>query len=119
MKERDASVEGIEWRLMDVRYMEGMEDASVDVAFDKGTFDAMIHGSPWSPLKEVTENTSAYLRQVGHIPFPKAYVQATLEKIASLSSHIRDKCLGTLGNSQPLRVLYKCGMKMRRCRRGS
>ncbi|KAK0648098.1 S-adenosyl-L-methionine-dependent methyltransferase [Cercophora newfieldiana] len=66
MKERHAGY-GIEWRWMDVRDMKTLEDASVDVAFDKGTLDAMIHGSPWSPPKEVKDNTSAYLREVHRV----------------------------------------------------
>lgn len=37
---------GIEWRLMDVCDMKELGDASVDVAFDKSTLNAMIHGSP-------------------------------------------------------------------------
>jgi hypothetical protein len=64
MTERHAGTEGIEWRLMDVRDMKGVDGNSVDVAFDKGTLDAMIHGSPWSPPREVRDNTSAYLREV-------------------------------------------------------
>lgn len=55
---------GIEWRLMDVRDMESICDASVGVAFDKSTLDAMIHGSPWNPPQEVRDNVSAYLREV-------------------------------------------------------
>ncbi|KAK0712741.1 hypothetical protein B0T26DRAFT_873075 [Lasiosphaeria miniovina] len=41
-----AATPGIEWRLMD------------------GTLDAMIHGSLWSPLQDVRDNTAAYLREV-------------------------------------------------------
>ncbi|KAM7183485.1 S-adenosyl-L-methionine-dependent methyltransferase [Naviculisporaceae sp. PSN 640] len=66
MKQKHAQY-GIEWRLMDVRDMKGMDDSSVDVAFDKGTLDAMIHGSPWSPPQEVKDNTSAYLREVHRV----------------------------------------------------
>ncbi|KAK0736324.1 S-adenosyl-L-methionine-dependent methyltransferase [Apiosordaria backusii] len=66
MKDQHAKY-GIEWRLMDVRDMKGVEDASVDVAFDKGTLDAMIHGSPWTPPQEVRDNTSAYLREVHRV----------------------------------------------------
>jgi hypothetical protein len=37
--------------------MKEIEDGSIDVAFDKGTLDAMICGSPWSPPDEVLENS--------------------------------------------------------------
>ncbi len=53
--------------MMDVRDMKGVDDASVDVAFDKSTLDVMIHGSPWSPPQDVRDNTSAYLREVCHV----------------------------------------------------
>ncbi len=64
MRARHAAVEGVEWRLLDVRDMQGLADRTVDAAFDKGTLDAMIHGSPWSPPQDVRDNTSAYLREV-------------------------------------------------------
>lgn len=67
MKERHSKVEGIEWRQLDVRNMSGIENKSVDVAFDKGTLDAMIFGSPWTPPDEVKENTSKYLREVHRV----------------------------------------------------
>lgn len=54
----------IEWALADVRSMDNIATGSVDVAFDKSTLDAMIYGSPWSPPKEVKENTSRYLHEV-------------------------------------------------------
>ena len=44
--------------------MPDIADGSFDVAFDKGTMDAMIYGSPWSPPDEVNKNTSKYLREV-------------------------------------------------------
>ncbi len=48
----------IRWETLDVRYMEDkIPNASVDVAFDKGTLDAMIHGSPWSPPENTIANT--------------------------------------------------------------
>lgn len=65
MSERHEPIKGIEWKEMDVRNMVGIADRSVDVAFDKGTLDAMIHGSPWSPPDEVKDNTARYLREVG------------------------------------------------------
>ncbi len=64
MTQRNAKVEGIEWRLMDVRDMAGIADKSIDVAFDKSTMDAMIHGSPWNPPQTVKDNTGAYLEEV-------------------------------------------------------
>ncbi|KAI1334031.1 S-adenosyl-L-methionine-dependent methyltransferase [Xylariaceae sp. FL0016] len=60
----------IRWEQMDVRKMDGVPDASVDVAFDKGTLDAMIHGSPWSPPEDTVRNTSAYLREVARVLKP-------------------------------------------------
>ncbi|KAK0629096.1 S-adenosyl-L-methionine-dependent methyltransferase [Bombardia bombarda] len=67
MSERHASTPGIEWRNTDVRAMTSIADCSVDVAFDKGTLDAMIHGSPWSPPGDVKDNTSTYLREVHRV----------------------------------------------------
>ncbi|PNP46118.1 hypothetical protein TGAM01_v200291 [Trichoderma gamsii] len=66
MTERHSKVEGIEWKHMDVRNMD-ISDKSIDVAFDKGTLDAMIHGSPWSPPSEVKDNTSKYMREVHRV----------------------------------------------------
>jgi hypothetical protein len=68
MSERHADIQGIEWKLMDVREMAGIDDKSIDIAFDKGTLDAMIYGSPWSPPSMVKENTSKYLKQVSLSP---------------------------------------------------
>ena len=57
-------VTGIEWQWMDVRDMKPVADSSVDVAFDKGTLDAMIYGSPWDPPDEVKSNTGRYVDEV-------------------------------------------------------
>jgi hypothetical protein len=65
MRARHAEEKGIEWRWADVRALEETVDSgSVDVAFDKGTLDAMIHGSPWSPPDQVLSDTSRYMREV-------------------------------------------------------
>lgn len=66
MSKRHAELGGIEWKQADVRNMPDIPDASIDVAFDKGTMDAMIHGSPWSPPDDVTENTGKYLDEVSY-----------------------------------------------------
>ncbi|KAL7758835.1 hypothetical protein ACKLNR_011262 [Fusarium oxysporum f. sp. zingiberi] len=64
MTERHKEITGIEWSRVDVRDMPSIATGSIDVAFDKGTLDAMIYGSPWSPPDEVKENTSKYLKEV-------------------------------------------------------
>jgi hypothetical protein len=65
MRERYATDSGIEWKHADVRDLP--ESAcSVDIAFDKGTLDAMIFGSPWSPPESVKENAGRYMDEVSH-----------------------------------------------------
>ncbi|KAK3392877.1 hypothetical protein B0H63DRAFT_498363 [Podospora didyma] len=54
MSERHWKIAGIQWK-------------SIDVAFDKGTLDAMIHGSPWNPPDDVKENTSKYLQEIHRV----------------------------------------------------
>jgi hypothetical protein len=55
----------IEWIQGDVRDMKPLiPSSSIDVAFDKGTMDAMIFGSPWSPPEDVQKNTGAYIDEV-------------------------------------------------------
>ena len=44
--------------------MDDISTDSVDVAFDKGTLDAMIYGSPWDPPDEVLDSTGRYIREV-------------------------------------------------------
>lgn len=65
------SLEGLTWVCEDVRDMPNIESRSIDVAFDKGTLDAMIHGSPWDPPDEVKDNTGRYMKEVSHrdVPF--------------------------------------------------
>ncbi|KAK3051365.1 hypothetical protein LTR09_007388 [Extremus antarcticus] len=62
----EASSLGITWLQADVRNLSaaGLDDGSVDVAFDKGTLDAIIHGSPWDPPEDVLENTRKYMDEV-------------------------------------------------------
>lgn len=67
MSQRHSQIEGIVWKQVDVRDMSDISNESIDVAFDKGTLDAMIHGSPWSPPDEVRENTSKYLKEVHRV----------------------------------------------------
>jgi hypothetical protein len=57
------------WRVMDVRDLE-LGTAKVDIAIDKGTLDAFIHGSLWDPPDDVRENVGKYVDEVcTHIAF--------------------------------------------------
>lgn len=72
MRARHAAHDGIAWHWADVRDLNKEEkdlvpSGSIDVAFDKGTLDAMIHGSPWSPPDQVLSDTSRYMREVGFL----------------------------------------------------
>ncbi|KEY68193.1 hypothetical protein S7711_09104 [Stachybotrys chartarum IBT 7711] len=62
--------DSIRWEKMDVRRMDTIPDASIDVAFDKGTLDAMIHGSPWNPPEDTVRNSGEYLREVSRVLKP-------------------------------------------------
>lgn len=64
MKSRHEAEQGVTFQVGDVRDMKDIESASIDVAFDKGTLDAMIFGSPWSPPEETMENSGRYMKEV-------------------------------------------------------
>ena len=64
MSTLDAKRWGIHWIKADVRGMREIPDESIDVAFDKSTLDAMIHGSPWHPPEDVVDNTRKYMDEV-------------------------------------------------------
>jgi ubiquinone/menaquinone biosynthesis C-methylase UbiE len=64
MSTQFAAKEGIDWKVADVRHMTDFSSASFDAAIDKGTLDAMIHGSLWDPPKEVRNNTGQYIDEV-------------------------------------------------------
>lgn len=64
MSKRESETGGINWKQADVREMDLIPSESVDIAFDKGTLDAMIHGSPWDPPDDVLDNTGRYIREV-------------------------------------------------------
>ncbi|KFY81058.1 hypothetical protein V499_00171 [Pseudogymnoascus sp. VKM F-103] len=63
MQSKYSSLE-TQWRVMDVRQLE-LPDGSVDVAVDKGTLDAMIHGSLWDPPDDVRSNVARVLKPGG------------------------------------------------------
>jgi EEF1A lysine methyltransferase 4 len=66
MKSRHADLTEVQWILGDMRHMDTqiISDSSVDVAFDKGTLDAMIYGDPWNPPDDVRESAGAYMGEV-------------------------------------------------------
>ena len=70
MKQRNQDLE-LEWEVMDVRHMT-FQDACIDVAIDKGTLDAMLHGSLWDPEEDVKANTRSYVDEV------RSYHQSTV-----------------------------------------
>ncbi|KAJ4384262.1 hypothetical protein N0V86_001109 [Didymella sp. IMI 355093] len=67
MKSRHESEKGVTFQVGDVRDMKDIETGSIDVAFDKGTLDAMIFGSPWSPPEETLENSGKYMKEVQRV----------------------------------------------------
>ena len=54
---------------MDVRELD-FPDASVDIAVDKGTLDAFIHGSLWDPPDDVRTNVGKYVDGVARVLRP-------------------------------------------------
>jgi hypothetical protein len=57
---------GSTWRVMDVRALQ-LPSASFAVAIDKGTLDAMLHGSLWDPPDDVRASVRAYVDEVGRL----------------------------------------------------
>jgi len=68
MKSKYASL-NTRWILMDVRELD-FPDASVDIAIDKGTLDAFIHGSLWDPPEDVRTNVGKYVDEVARVLRP-------------------------------------------------
>lgn len=52
---------------MDMRVLQS-SDRLVDVAIDKGTLDAMIHGSLWDPPPDVRSIVGKYVKDAKHFP---------------------------------------------------
>lgn len=67
MSKRHSDIPGIEWKQADVRSLGFLPSKCIDVAFDKGTLDAFIFGSCWSPPEEVKTNTERYMREVHRV----------------------------------------------------
>lgn len=70
MGKKYVGMEGCVWRVMDVRKLE-IEAESVDIAIDKGTLDAFIHGSLWDPPEDVRTNVGAYVDEVCWVIFAR------------------------------------------------
>jgi len=80
MRERYASDTEINWKYGDVRNL-SEPDCSVDIAFDKGTLDAMIFGSPWDPPESVRENTRRYVDEVSAVVISGFRVSSVVQLI--------------------------------------
>ncbi|KAI9880907.1 MAG: hypothetical protein M1830_009975 [Pleopsidium flavum] len=57
------------WQVMDVRHLR-FEDNMFEVAIDKGTLDAMLHGSLWDPPEDVMGNVGKYADEVARVLKP-------------------------------------------------
>jgi SAM-dependent methyltransferase len=68
MKSKYAQLD-TQWILMDVRELD-LRDASVDIAVDKGTLDAFVHGSLWDPPDDVRPNVAKYVDEVARVLKP-------------------------------------------------
>lgn len=57
------------WAVMDVRSLT-LPSASIDMAIDKATLDAFIHGSVWDPPDDVKESVGKYVDEVFRVLKP-------------------------------------------------
>lgn len=64
MAARFAGNDGIEWKVLDVRHMEDIQDEEFEVAIDKSTLDPMISGSMWDLPEDVKRNIRSYIDEV-------------------------------------------------------
>jgi hypothetical protein len=62
MKQRYRNLDA-KWYVMDIRSLR-FASGSLDIAIDKGTLDAFIHGSPWDPPTDTLENVGRYVDEV-------------------------------------------------------
>lgn len=54
----------IMWTFADIRDMPQIRSGAYDCAVDKGTLDAMLHGSIWDPPEEVVDDVQKYSNEV-------------------------------------------------------
>jgi hypothetical protein len=81
MKSRHTDKPQVEWMVGDVWNMAEIDSKSVTVVFDKGTLDAMIYGSPWSPPEEVLENSGRYINEIRLVKAEESKTDANRDKI--------------------------------------
>ncbi|KAH8735606.1 hypothetical protein BGZ61DRAFT_440550 [Ilyonectria robusta] len=91
MTDRHAELGGSGWKLTDVHSMVDLADKSINFGLNKGTIDAIIYGTPWSPPYEVEDSTSRYMKDVLHQPNTLAHVSPTSHQ--GLSSTERQRNL--------------------------
>ena len=58
---------GMEWNCLDMRNLNEIPTQSIDVAFDKGTMDAMIESTTREPELGVKHNISQYIREISRV----------------------------------------------------
>ncbi|KAF2500169.1 S-adenosyl-L-methionine-dependent methyltransferase [Lophium mytilinum] len=70
MSQRHADKPKLKWAVGDVQDMPQILTGAVDVAFDKGTLDAMISGSLWDPPDPVKTMIKRYIDEVVRVLKP-------------------------------------------------
>jgi len=58
---------GMQWNCLDMRDLNEIPSQSIDVAFDKGTMDAMIETTACEPELGVKQNISQYIREISRV----------------------------------------------------
>ncbi|KAH6996497.1 hypothetical protein BKA56DRAFT_609739 [Ilyonectria sp. MPI-CAGE-AT-0026] len=89
--ERHDELGGSGRKLTDVRSMVDLADKSINLGLSKGTIDAMMYGTPWSPPDEVEDSTSRYMKYALHQPNTLAHIFQTSHQ--GLSSTERQRNL--------------------------
>lgn len=60
----------IEWKIMDVRHMDGIQNEEFEAAIDKGALDSMIWGGRWNLPEQARKNAREYFDDVARVLKP-------------------------------------------------
>lgn len=73
----------LNWLTMDMRYLDGFEDASFDFVVDKAAMDALVtdEGDPWNPNERTRNDTASMMKAVARVLKPGGtFVQITFQQ---------------------------------------